>query len=60
MKGSMALVDFDGTIVFYQQYEGVTSRNRIIKTWRAKIGKKIERMYIQIAPDYYPRIKPRN
>lgn len=60
MKGSVALIDFDGTIVFYRQYDGATSRNKIIKMWHHKVGKKIDRMYIQIAPDYYTIRKPRN
>ena len=51
-KGSIYLIDFDGSVVKFAQYEGASERNRIIKQWANFIGKKISRMYYQIAPDY--------
>ena len=60
MKGSISLLDFDLTLVYFGQYDDLAGRKKIIERWRNMIGKKMDRMYIQIAPDYAPsRVKPR-
>ena len=59
-KGSISLLDFDLRLVYFAQYAHIHNRNEIIARWRSLVGKKMDRMYIQIAPDYTPsRVKPR-
>lgn len=61
MKGSISLIDFDGTLVLFGQYDDRAHRKVIIQSWRNRIGKKMDRMYLQIAPDHKPsNKKPRN
>lgn len=61
MKGSISLIDFDGTLIYFAQYDDFPGRKKIIERWRNMVGKKMDRMSIQIAPDYRPsEKKPRN
>lgn len=61
MKGSISLIDFDGTLVYFGQYEDLHGRKKILERWRNMIGKKMDRMSIQIAPGYTPsERKPRH
>jgi len=57
MKGSISLLDFDGTILYFAQYDDLHKRKLIIQRWRNMVGKKMDRMYIQFAPDYKPSNK---
>lgn len=61
MKGSISLLDFDGTLIYFAQYDDLYKRKLIIQRWRSMVGKKMDRMMLQIAPDYTPsQKKPRN
>lgn len=57
MIGSISLFDYDGTLLQFAQYESASHRNRILKSWRWRVGPKFSRMYIQIAPGLTSRAK---
>jgi len=60
-KGFISLIDFDGTIIFNDRYKDRRERNSIIQGWRNRVGKKMDRMYLQVAPnEKLSRRKPRN
>jgi hypothetical protein len=59
MIGSVYLFDFDGALLKFAQYESANHRSRIIDGWKKMVGKKFERMYLQIAPGLSSRAKPK-
>jgi hypothetical protein len=59
MIGSIYLYDYDGSLLKFAQYDSNSHRNRLIDGWRKTIGKKFERMYLQIAPGVASRAKPK-
>lgn len=60
MKGCISLLDFDGSLIYFAEYDGIPERKRIIDKWRNMVGKKMDRMFIQIAPNERLQKKPRN
>lgn len=59
MIGSVFLFDFDGALLKFAQYESRNHRGRIIDGWKKTVGKKFDRMYLQIAPGLTSRAKPK-
>jgi hypothetical protein len=59
MIGSISLFDFDGTLLKFAQYDSLSHRGRIIDGWKKLVGKKFERMYLQVAPGLSSRAKPK-
>jgi hypothetical protein len=57
MIGSIYLYDYDGTLLKFAQYESSSHRNRVIDGWKKTVGKKFDRMYLQIAPGLTSRGK---
>jgi hypothetical protein len=57
MIGSIYLYDYDGTLLKFAQYESNSHRSRVIDGWKKMVGKKFERMYLQIAPGVTSRGK---
>jgi len=60
MEGTITLYDYNNDFITSSRYKGLSNRKSIILNWRNKYGKRMDRMYLQVAPNYFSsQKKPR-